>query len=294
MASSSELDSKSFVAQRRDDKARTFVVKGDNADSGERGDFGSHQGDHTYHKGKSREVLKRLLPYANTPIAHLPSAASADLNKVKGAAASLRKDKALYPMFMGDVRDIFSGVHSVGPGTVGAYMLGCTTKGYSMCDGVCAGALPPVDNPMATCDKNVYFVQSNGSISRISQSPISHDAVVFWQAYPGVYTPAQIAVLNADGITMVTTQVFGKNTPENTVPLTSLPTVAPLPGGGVVTGKDIKASSTAGTVWVIVLIVIIIILIIIIIAFAVKRGHGGGKAPYGYSQPPYGYSSYVY
>jgi hypothetical protein len=256
----------------------SFYVKGDdNSDSSNdsqqdvfiiNGDNGSFQ----LSRKTLRETLLELKPYSNVSVRDLPAAQTESFKSIVEALRLLYGSQALYDLVLGDIRDIFSDVGEVKPGTVSAFFIGCFNDdkfpGPMGCSPKCTASLPPTDGTpgYTNCD-DLVLIYSDGLFSSLNEKRSSHAYIYISDHSFSGFSKENIQQLKDAGIENVSL-IYG-NEDGSYREVTSPTSIDNLPRNEKVTNSTSDGAANnngagTGIVFGIIIFVIIILLIVVL------------------------------
>lgn len=268
---------------------QSFFVKGDDPKTnntsvyehvgGEEDVFiiNGQDGSFQLHRKALRETLNDLKNQANVSVRHLNPEHTESFRSIVEALRLLYGSQALYDLVLTDIRNVFTDVKDVKPGTVAAFFIGCFSDdkfpGPMGCSPKCAASLPPAEGTpgYANCD-DLVLIYSDGLFSSLNEKRSTHAYIYVAETDFNGFTSENLRQLRGADIENVSL-IFG-NQDGSYREVTSSLTIDQLPhkesdGEGKVSPAQVSDDSTtsnntgAGIALAIVIIVIIILLFIV-------------------------------
>lgn len=253
-------------------------------------------GESIYVKGLNEDISVNLAQFKQTLlqlkekrdlyISKLDPATKEMFNNVV-STIQLLYDSGAFPMVFNIVREVFSDVTKVTPGTIGSYFNGCLVSnnfmGNPSCAASCAASVPPPNGTdgWQFCDNLALLWDGTGSFTTLNDPSNKEDAYVFMPNDVTMLslTPDDVDKLKAYGIRRVQFVKYSDDGRSYTQvndgfrPLESFLNVAP----GSPTGdrsikapskpKAAKQTSSAANAGITVLLIVLIILFLVVAIF---------------------------
>jgi hypothetical protein len=126
-----------------------------------------------------KETLLELKQHAKVSVLHLDPVQTESFRVIVEALRLLFGSQALYDLVLADIRDIFSDITDIKPGTVAAYFIGCFSDdkfpGPAGCSPKCAASLPPAEGTpgYTTCD-DLVLIYADGTFNSLNDKRSKH------------------------------------------------------------------------------------------------------------------------
>lgn len=267
---------------------QSYFVKGDNNKDdtvssyehvgGEEDVFiiNSEGGSFQLHRKTLKEILSELKPHANVSVRQLNPEHTESFRSIVEALRLLYGSQALYDLVLTDIRNVFSDIKDVKPGTVAAFFIGCFNDdkfpGPMGCSPKCAASLPPSEGTpgYANCE-DLVLIYTEGLFSSLNVKRSSHAYIYIEDNNFSGFTNENILQLKDAGIENASL-VFGNQDGSyreitSALPIDQLPhkvETSSVQSTNVTTEQNEPTSNGAGIVFAIIIIVIIILLFVIL------------------------------
>lgn len=196
---------------------QSYFVKGDETSHSTLGSYehiggeddvfliNSQGGSFHLHRTTLKETLRDLKTQCHVSIRNLSTDHTEAFLSVIEALRLLYASQALYDLVLTDIRDIFSDVTDVKPGTVAASFIGCfnDTKfpGPMGCSPKCAAALPPPEGTPGyyNCE-DLVLIYSGGMFSSLNDKLSTHAYIYIGEENFNGFSHENISQLREAGI----------------------------------------------------------------------------------------------
>lgn len=231
-----------------------------------------------------KETLFDLKNHANVSVRQLNPDYTESFRSIVEALRLLYGSQALYDLVLADIRNVFSDVKDVRPGTVAAFFIGCFNDdkfpGPMGCSPKCAASLPPSEGTpgYANCE-DLVLIYTEGLFSSLNIKRSSHAYIYIEDSNFTGFTNENIHQLKDAGIENASL-VFGNQDGSyreitsslsidqlphkvETITPTSTSTLTPQ-SSSVVPQQNEPTNTGAGAAIAIIIIIIIILLIVVL------------------------------
>jgi len=240
----------------------------------------SQGGSFQLHRKTLKDTLLELKVFANTSVNQLDPPQLESFKSIVEALKLLYGSQAVYDIVLNDIRESFSDIKDVKPGTVAAFFIGCFTDdpkfpGPMGCSPKCAASLPPTEGTpgYGNCD-DLVLIYKDGLFSSLNEKRSRHAYVYIGEPSFNGFTDENITQLseaeietvslvfgNQDGTYReVTSPLLLEKLPRNSEKAPITKQVVPVQTSEMTS----TTSSAAGIIFAIIIIGLIILLIVVI------------------------------
>lgn len=232
-------------------------------------------GAYQLHRKNLRDTLKELKPQSNVQVRQLSEEQTESFRSIIEALNLLHGSKELYNIMLEDVKNVFSDVNNVKPGTVAAFFIGCSDNtnfdGAIGCNPKCAGSLAPSeDNHDYTACEDLVLVYNEGLFSSLNDKSSTHVYIYIEQDSFSGFTEENINQLKEAGVESATL-VFG-NKDNSYTEVTKRLLIEELPNKNnqpklspeETINNTLTNNVNGGAVFIVIIIIIILLLILIL------------------------------
>lgn len=260
----------------------SFFVKGENiSDNNDSYEYiggsddtfiiNTQEGSFQLNRKSLKDTLIELKTQAHVPVIQLNHENSESFKSIVEALRLLYGSQALYDLILTDVREIFSDVSNIKPGTVAAFFIGCFNDdkfpGPMGCSPKCAASLKPTEDTLeySNCE-DLVLIYSDKMFSSLNEQKSTHAYIYISDPDFSGFTKENTKQLRESGVENVSL-IFG-NEDGSYREITSPMSVDQLPQESDTNNNnnDNNSSSNngAGIAFAIIIIVIIILLLLVL------------------------------
>jgi hypothetical protein len=259
----------------------TYLVKGDDTKDeipdtyehvgGEEDVFiiNNQGGSFQLHRKTLRDILTQLKSQSSVSVRQLSPDHSESFRSIVEALRLLYGSQALYDLVLSDIRDVFSDVTDIKPGTVSAFFIGCFNDdkftGPMGCSPKCAASLPPSEGTpgYANCD-DLVLIYTDRLFSSLNVKRSPHAYIYIEDPNFVGFTQDNISQLSEAGIENASL-VFG-NHDGSYREITSALSLneLPLQSNDNTKATQEEQSNNAGVVFAVIILLIIVLLLIVL------------------------------
>lgn len=225
-----------------------------------------------FHRDSIRDSLQKLKLHSNTYLVELDQENTLLLGSIQEILRSLYGTKVLYDLVLSDIREYFSDVVNIKPGTVASFFVGCfndtTFTGPIGCSPKCVASLPPTEGTPGyyNCE-DLVLIYSNSSFNSFNDKISSHAYIHIEDPSFTGFTESNIKQLRDTGIDRVS---LAYTNPDGSYREVTSP--LPLDKAPLITSKSVVESSStpptsSGAGWVILIILIVLLIVGLIFAY---------------------------
>ena len=231
------------------------------------------------HRNTLKEALEELKTQANVPLRQLNSQYTESFRSIVEALRLLYGSQAVYDLILTDIRNVFSDIKDVRPGTVAAFFIGCFNDdkfpGPMGCSPKCAASLPPTEGtPGYNNCEDLVLIYSDGLFSSLNEKQSTHAYIYIGDPNFQGFSIENIRQLRDAGVENATL-IFGNEDGSyrevtSSLPIDKLPILSETSQNNLTPSADNTPSSSSsdessntntGLIFAIIIIIIIILLL---------------------------------
>jgi len=228
------------------------------------------------HRNTLKEALEELKTQANVPLRQLNSQYTESFRSIVEALRLLYGSQAVYDLILTDIRNVFSDIKDVRPGTVAAFFIGCFNDdkfpGPMGCSPKCAASLPPTEGtPGYNNCEDLVLIYSDGLFSSLNEKQSVHAYIYIGEPNFQGFSIENIRQLRDAGIENATL-IFGNEDGSYrevtaSLPIDKLPLLSEIsqsnftPSSNNTSPSDESSNTNTGLIFGIIIIIIIILLL---------------------------------
>lgn len=273
-----------ILAGRGGDRTNSFITKGDDPKPTNDVFLVTNQAGASFklNRGTLKETLVQLKEQAQVSVRNLSPQNTESFKSVVEALRLLHGSQALYDMILNDIREVFSDINDIKPGTIASFFIGCFNDdkfpGSIGCSPKCASSLPPTEGTPGynACD-DLVLIYENGQFSSLNEKRSTQAFIYIGQQDFVGFTPQNIQQLTEAGVERVVL-IYG--TPEgkyrevtSAIAVDALPkVVVETPNEHKIVPKESTTSTTSSAGWIVLGVLILLVIVLFIMVYLRGRG----------------------